>query len=172
MTINNHFGPQSNNLWKNIKTLPKQSNNYSDVFSLVQARLVFVLSAFVTAFPHSVPPLVPSLLAHLGSLLHDQQPIPATVKKTLQSFKRTHQDNWAEHKAAFTEDQLTELTNLLVSPRCWRGDTLTSRWIQLILGTLPLVVSATTPDAVGLSFDGNIETFSGVDDMKDISFES
>ena len=33
-----------------------------------------------------------------------------------QSFKRTHQDNWSEHKTAFTEDQLTELTNLLVSP--------------------------------------------------------
>ena len=33
-----------------------------------------------------------------------------------QSFKRTHQDNWTEHKTAFTEDQLTELTNLLVSP--------------------------------------------------------
>ena len=40
----------------------------------------------------------------------------ATVKKALQSFKRTHQDNWAEHKAAFTEDELSELTDLLVSP--------------------------------------------------------
>lgn len=42
--------------------------------------------------------------------------IAATVKKALQSFKRTHQDNWAEHKAAFTEDELSELTDLLVSP--------------------------------------------------------
>ena len=42
-----------------------------------------------------------------------------TISKNLfpfQSFKRTHQDNWTEHKTAFTEDQLTELTNLLVSP--------------------------------------------------------
>ena len=42
--------------------------------------------------------------------------ISATIKKSLQSFKRTHQDNWAEHKEAFTEDQLIDLTNLLVSP--------------------------------------------------------
>ena len=33
-----------------------------------------------------------------------------------QDFKRTHQDNWAEHKQAFTEDQLAVLTDLLVSP--------------------------------------------------------
>jgi len=74
------------------------------------------LCAFVTAFPHSVPDFVPPLLVYLGSLLHDQQPIPATIKKSLQSFKRTHQDNWSEHKEAFTEDQLIDLTNLLVSP--------------------------------------------------------
>ena len=38
------------------------------------------------------------------------------VKKTLQDFKRTHQDNWHDHKQKFTEDQLTVLTDLLVSP--------------------------------------------------------
>ena len=63
-------------------------------------------------------------------------PIPATVKRVFQDFKRTHQvrppphphppltpphppspqDNWAEHKLAFTEDQLAQLTDLLVSP--------------------------------------------------------
>merc|ERR1712226_1451285 len=77
---------------------------------------VLGLCSFVTAFPHTVPSLLPELLVYLGSLLHDQQPIPATIKLSLRSFKRTHQDNWAEHKEFFTEDQLTELTNLLVSP--------------------------------------------------------
>ena len=38
------------------------------------------------------------------------------VKQTLQDFKRTHQDNWQEHKQKFTDDQLTVLTDLLVSP--------------------------------------------------------
>ena len=44
------------------------------------------------------------------------QPVPMTIKKTLQEFKRTHQDNWAEHKLKFTEDQLLVMTDLLVSP--------------------------------------------------------
>ena len=43
-------------------------------------------------------------------------PNSATIKKTVQNWKRTHTDNWTEHSAAFTEDQLTELTDLLVSP--------------------------------------------------------
>jgi proteasome activator subunit 4 len=40
----------------------------------------------------------------------------ATIKKTLQDFKRTHQDDWQEHKQKFTDDQLSVLTDLLVSP--------------------------------------------------------
>ncbi len=39
-----------------------------------------------------------------------------TVKVTVQNFKRTHQDNWAEHQACFSEEELLELTNLLISP--------------------------------------------------------
>jgi proteasome activator subunit 4 len=39
-----------------------------------------------------------------------------TVKVTVQNFKRTHQDNWAEHQASFSEEELLELTNLLISP--------------------------------------------------------
>jgi len=77
---------------------------------------ILALCSFATAFPHDVPDFVPDLLVYLGGHLHDKQPIPATVKKSLQSFKRTHQDNWIEHKLKFTDDQLAELTNLLVSP--------------------------------------------------------
>ena len=41
--------------------------------------------------------------------------MPSTIKKSLQEFKRTHQDNWQEHKTKFTEDQLYVMTDLLVS---------------------------------------------------------
>ena len=44
------------------------------------------LCAFVTAFPHSVPDFVPPLLVYLGSLLHDQQPIPGKVMNTSCEF--------------------------------------------------------------------------------------
>ena len=93
------------------------------------------LCSFINAFPHTVPAIIPDLLLYLGRFLHCKQPIPgrspsltlyvilfiffpdlATIKKTVQNWKRTHTDNWTEHSAAFTEDQLTELTDLLVSP--------------------------------------------------------
>ena len=42
--------------------------------------------------------------------------LQVTIKKTLQDFKRTHQDNWQDHKLKFSDDQLAVLTDLLVSP--------------------------------------------------------
>ena len=39
-----------------------------------------------------------------------------TVKKTLSDFRRTHHDNWHDHKQMFTDDQLVVLTDLLISP--------------------------------------------------------
>ena len=74
------------------------------------------LCAIVEAYPYDVPKFVPEILIELEKHLHDPQPIPKTIKKTLQEFKRTHQDNWAEHKLKFTEDQLLIMTDLLVSP--------------------------------------------------------
>ena len=42
--------------------------------------------------------------------------LQTTVKRTLLNFKRTHLDNWNDHKLMFTDDQLAVLTDLLVSP--------------------------------------------------------
>jgi len=77
---------------------------------------VLGLCAFVNAFPYDVPEFVPDILMVLSDHLHDPQPIPVTIKKTLQDFKRTHQDNWQDHKLKFSDDQLAVLTDLLVSP--------------------------------------------------------
>ena len=74
------------------------------------------LCSLVEAYPHEVPDFIPEVLMELEKHLHDPQPVPKTIKKTLQEFKRTHQDNWAEHKLKFTEDQLLVMTDLLVSP--------------------------------------------------------
>jgi proteasome activator subunit 4 len=73
------------------------------------------LCAFVEAFPYDVPSFVPPILMELSTHLNDPQPTPLTIKKSLQEFKRTHQDNWQEHKTKFTEDQLVVMTDLLVS---------------------------------------------------------
>eukprot|EP00092_Neocalanus_flemingeri_P031411 GFUD01034116.1.p1 GENE.GFUD01034116.1~~GFUD01034116.1.p1 ORF type:complete len:1998 (+),score=527.07 GFUD01034116.1:71-6064(+) len=77
---------------------------------------VLGLSAFVLSCPYDIPPHLPDILMLLADHLHGPQPIPATVKNVFQEFKRTHQDNWAEHKQKLTEDQLATLTDLLVSP--------------------------------------------------------
>ena len=73
------------------------------------------ICAIVEAYPYDVPKIVPDILIELEKHLHDPQPIPKTIKKTFQEFKRTHQDNWAEHKLKFTEDQLSIMSDLLVS---------------------------------------------------------
>lgn len=65
---------------------------------------------------------VRSLLSYLlcnqtfALIVHWTFSFQTTVKKTLMDFKRTHQDNWEEHKMKFSEDQLSILTDLLVSP--------------------------------------------------------
>jgi len=77
---------------------------------------VLGLSAAVSAAPYDIPPHVPDILMLLAEHLHDPQPIPSTIKKVFQNFKRTHQDEWQDHKTKFTDDQIGVLTDLLVSP--------------------------------------------------------
>ncbi|KAJ7327828.1 Proteasome activator complex subunit 4 [Desmophyllum pertusum] len=77
---------------------------------------VLGLASCVQAFPYDVPSWMPQILLDLGDHLHDPHPIQATVKKVMSDFRRTHHDNWQEHKQMFTEDQLLVLTDLLVSP--------------------------------------------------------
>ncbi|XP_065305913.2 proteasome activator complex subunit 4A-like [Dermacentor albipictus] len=74
------------------------------------------LCACVNAFPYDVPPFMPEVLVLLGDHLNEPPPIPATIKKTLSNFRRTHHDNWRDHKVKFTDDQLAVITDLLVSP--------------------------------------------------------
>ena len=52
---------------------------------------VLGLCSFVNAYPYDVPHFVPDILMELERHLHDPQPIPKTIKSTLQDFKRTHQ---------------------------------------------------------------------------------
>ena len=54
----------------------------------------------MSACPYDIPDHLPEVLIVLGDHLHDPNPIPATVKRVLQDFKRTHQDNWTEHKVS------------------------------------------------------------------------
>ena len=79
---------------------------------------VLGLCSFLAAAPHSVPATAPPLLLYLGRQLHSRRhPASApTIRAAVQEWRRTHADSWEQHKLAFTEDQLVELTDLLVSP--------------------------------------------------------
>jgi len=107
---------------KKIKKKPKE-NEDETLFQSNRSKCIMIrhsgvlgLSAFVLSSPYDIPLHLPAILMQLADHLHDPQPIPATVKNVFQEFKRTHQDNWAEHKQKLTEDQLATLTDLLVSP--------------------------------------------------------
>jgi len=97
------------------ETEPTTGTNSSNDKILTLHSGILGLCAFVEAFPYDVPSFLPPILMELSTHLNDPQPIPTTIKKSLQEFKRTHQDNWQEHKTKFTEDQLYVMTDLLVS---------------------------------------------------------
>lgn len=66
-------------------------------------------SCMILSFPYDLPDFAPSLLHAL--LRHSTVPSSKdTVMKTIQDFKRTHQDRWdSEFKHKFSADQLEDL---------------------------------------------------------------
>ncbi|CAG8466985.1 9745_t:CDS:10 [Ambispora leptoticha] len=74
------------------------------------------LSCLIDAFPYEVPKWMPEVLVQLAKCISDPVPIQTTVKKTFANFRRTHQDSWHEDKKEFTEDQLSLLSDMLISP--------------------------------------------------------
>jgi hypothetical protein len=77
---------------------------------------VLGLSSLVQAFPYDIPNWLPEVLCSIALCINNPSPIHSTVKKTYADFKRTHQDTWHEDIQKFTEDQLSILTDLLISP--------------------------------------------------------
>ena len=101
---------------KFVKKVKKLPENLDKSELAVYHSGILGLCAMVEAYPYDVPEGVPDILIELEKHLHDPQPIPKTIKDAFQEFKRTHQDNWQEHKLKFSEDQLVVMTDLLISP--------------------------------------------------------
>ena len=77
---------------------------------------VLALSSVILAFPYEIPEWMPKTLVVLSSCTSDRAPIGPEVSKTFAEFRRTHQDTWHEDKEKLTEDELYELSDLLISP--------------------------------------------------------
>jgi hypothetical protein len=66
-------------------------------------------ACIVASFPYDLPRFVPGLLASLIRHLHHPY-FQNVLSRTVQDFKRTHQDRWDEEfKALFSTEQLAEL---------------------------------------------------------------
>uniref|UniRef100_UPI0037E980D1 proteasome activator complex subunit 4B-like n=1 Tax=Semicossyphus pulcher TaxID=241346 RepID=UPI0037E980D1 len=115
------FFPLDSSLQTQLQTLsqtplPKARGELSSTDLVRRHAGVLGLSACILSSPYDVPDWMPQILMDLSDHLNDPQPIEMTVKKTLSEFRRTHHDNWQEHRQCFTDDQLLVLTDLLVSP--------------------------------------------------------
>lgn len=104
------------NFRKQCKTVVKSHKKHIVNGLVTRHGGVLGLCAFINASPYDVPDAVPQIFLELGPHLTDPQPIPSTIRKTLGDFKRTHQDNWVQHKLKFTEEQLSVLSDLIVPP--------------------------------------------------------
>ncbi|CAL1599788.1 unnamed protein product [Knipowitschia caucasica] len=116
-----HFFPLDSGLHSKLHTLsqtavPRARGEIASTDLVRRHAGVLGLSACIMSSPYDVPEWMPQILMELSDHLNDPQPIEMTVKKTLSEFRRTHHDNWQEHRQSFTDDQLLVLTDLLVSP--------------------------------------------------------
>ncbi|XP_076235371.1 proteasome activator complex subunit 4A [Calliopsis andreniformis] len=93
-------------------------NSQTDAIRIRHAA-VLGLCAYIQAHPYDIPTYVPSIFEYLSPHMNDPQPIPTTIRKTLDDFKRTHYDGWrgingyAQH---FTPEQLAVLQDLSMPP--------------------------------------------------------
>ncbi|EEB96494.1 hypothetical protein MPER_04362 [Moniliophthora perniciosa FA553] len=72
------------------------------------------LCALLEAFPYSVEPWMPPLTEVLAPHATDPPPISTTIRKCASEFKKTHQDTWHKDQQAFDEEQLQNLSTMLV----------------------------------------------------------
>jgi len=74
------------------------------------------VASIVRAHPFDVPPFLPGLLSAFGKHSADPQPVAGVVRAAMADFKASHADRWKEeHAAAFSADQLDELSEHLSS---------------------------------------------------------
>nr|XP_034177609.1 proteasome activator complex subunit 4-like [Osmia lignaria] len=103
-----HLGSNKEGTKNNVKT---------DAIRIRHAAVIG-MCAFIQAHPYDIPKYIPPIFEHLSPHMADPQPIPMTIKKTLDDFKRTH-DGWRrmkEHTQHFTEEQLNVLQDLMMPP--------------------------------------------------------
>lgn len=102
---------------KNSKLLDRRLKRTVEYqYELVNRQsIVLVLSSLILAFPYKVLPEIAKIVVVVAACSNDPSPIQESVRHTFREFKRTHQDNWENDKQMFTDEELRELGDLLIS---------------------------------------------------------
>lgn len=74
------------------------------------------LSGLILSVPYQLPNWMPRAILILAHHVNDPEPIRSTIQKTINEFRRTHQDTWHKDKHQFNPDDLHMVSDLLISP--------------------------------------------------------
>lgn len=77
---------------------------------------VLGLCAYLASRPYSLGPQLGNVLAELARHTSAPDPVPATIRKALADFRRTHHDDWPKHREQLTEEELDLLADLTSPP--------------------------------------------------------
>ena len=75
---------------------------------------VLGISAIVERNPYSIPDFIPDALVLMCQVASDPGSASGIIKRSLANFKRSHNDEWDEHKRAFTTTQLDWLQDFFL----------------------------------------------------------
>lgn len=74
------------------------------------------LESLVQLAPYEIPQWLPEVLERLAALANEGQPIKRGVQRAFTDFRRTHQDNWSEHKLRLSPEQQDLFADVVVAP--------------------------------------------------------
>lgn len=77
---------------------------------------VLGLCAYLASRPYSLGPQLGNVLSELARHTSAPDPVPATIRKALADFRRTHHDDWPKHREQLTEEELDLLADLTSPP--------------------------------------------------------
>ncbi|KAJ3576133.1 hypothetical protein NP233_g629 [Leucocoprinus birnbaumii] len=92
---------------------PRRDPGYADALRTLHSAILG-LCALVESVPYSVESWMPPLTEVLATHATDPPPISTTIRKCASEFKKTHQDTWHKDQLLFDEDQLQNLSTMLV----------------------------------------------------------
>ncbi|KZT23745.1 hypothetical protein NEOLEDRAFT_1135845 [Neolentinus lepideus HHB14362 ss-1] len=100
-------------LARKTKLPSRQDPQYADKLRTLHSAILGIC-ALMESFPYSVEKWMPPLTEVLARHSTDPPPVSTTIRKCASEFKKTHQDTWHKDQQAFNEDQLQDLSTMLV----------------------------------------------------------